>query len=50
LGYHVPGRNKYGNLALRIGRVSNLRQQNLVTSPTEFGRERDCNGKALQQL
>jgi hypothetical protein len=35
-GYHIPGGNKYGNLAVRIGKVSNLRKLNLVMSPAEL--------------
>jgi hypothetical protein len=32
LGYLVTRRNRYGNLALQIGGVSNLRQYDLVMS------------------
>jgi hypothetical protein len=30
--------------------VSNLRQQNMVTSPTGLGPENDCPGEGQQQL
>jgi hypothetical protein len=32
LGHHVPGGYKYGDLALQVGGVSNLRQLNIYES------------------
>jgi hypothetical protein len=42
--------SKYGNLALQVGAVSNVRQQNLVMSPAGLGPENVCAGEDRQQL
>jgi hypothetical protein len=49
-GYPVPGWYKYGDLALQVEGVSNLRQQNVVMSPAGLGPENDCAGEAQQQV
>jgi hypothetical protein len=35
----------YEDLALQVGETSNLRQQNVVMSPTGLGSENDCAGE-----
>jgi hypothetical protein len=46
LGHPVPGGYKYGDLALQVGGVSNLRH--MVMSPVELGPENDCTGEGQQ--
>jgi hypothetical protein len=50
MGHPVPGEHKYGDLALQVGRFSNLRGQNMVVSPAGLRSENDCAGKDQQQL
>jgi hypothetical protein len=50
LDHLLPGGNKYTNLACQVGETSNLREQYLVTNPSEIGSEKDCAGEAQQQL
>jgi hypothetical protein len=50
VGYLVPGVYKYGDLALQVGGVSNLRQYNVVMSPAGLGLENDCAGEDQEQL
>jgi hypothetical protein len=45
LGHPVPGGYKYEDLTLQVGEVSNLRQQNMVTSPAGLGLKNDCAGE-----
>jgi hypothetical protein len=45
LGHPVPGGYKYGDLALQVGGVSNLRQSNMELRP-----KNDCAGEDQQQL
>jgi hypothetical protein len=49
LGHPVSGGYKYGNLALQVWGVSNLREQNMVTSPPGLGPKNDFAGEDLQQ-
>jgi hypothetical protein len=49
-GVPLPGGYKYGDLALQVEGVSNLRQQNMVMSPAGLGPENDCAGDGQQQL
>jgi hypothetical protein len=49
-GHLVPGGYKYGDLALQVGEVSNLREQNMVMDPAGFGPENDGAGEDQQQL
>jgi hypothetical protein len=49
LGHPVPGGNKYGDLALRVGGVSNLSQDN-VMSLAGLGPENDYASEDQQQL
>jgi hypothetical protein len=49
LGRPVPGGYEYGDLALQVGEVSNLRQQNIVMSPEGLGCKNDCTGEGQQQ-
>jgi hypothetical protein len=42
LDHPVPGGNKYEDLDLHVGGVSNLRQRNMVMSPAGLGLENDC--------
>jgi hypothetical protein len=48
-GDSLPGGNKYRNLFLQFGRVSNLREQNMVMSLVELGPKKYCAGEAQQQ-
>jgi hypothetical protein len=50
LACHVPGRNKYRNLALKAVGVSKLRQQNIVMSTVGLRPEKDCAVEVQQQL
>jgi hypothetical protein len=50
LGSHIPGGYKYGDLALQVGGVSNLRQWYMVMSPAVPGPENDFAGEGQQQL
>jgi hypothetical protein len=45
LTHPVPGWYNYGDLALQVGRVSNLRQYNMVTSFAGLGSKNDCAGE-----
>jgi hypothetical protein len=49
-GHPVPGGYKYGDLALQVGGVLNLRQQNVVINSAELGPENDCAGEGQQQM
>jgi hypothetical protein len=49
LNLTVLGRYKYGDLALQVGGVSNVRQKNVVLSSAELGSENDCAGEEQQQ-
>jgi hypothetical protein len=40
----------YGDLALQVGEVSNLRQLNMVMSPARLGPANDCAGEDQQKL
>jgi hypothetical protein len=44
-GQPVPRGYKHGDLALQVGGVSNLREQNMVMSPAGLGPENDCAGE-----
>jgi hypothetical protein len=46
----VPWGYKYRYLTLEVGRVSNLREQNMVMNPAGIGPENDCAGEDQQQL
>jgi hypothetical protein len=50
LGRHVPARYKYGDVALQVEGVSNLRQLNVVMSPVGIGPGYICAGEGQQQL
>jgi hypothetical protein len=50
LDYPVPGGNKYRNLALQVGKVSSLREYNMIMNPVGLRPKKDCTGKAQQQL
>jgi hypothetical protein len=43
-------RYKYGDLALQVVAVSNLRKYNVVMSPSELAPKNDCAGEDQQQL
>jgi hypothetical protein len=49
-GLPCSGGYEYGDLALQVGGVSNLRQYNVVMSPAELGPENDWAGEDQQQL
>jgi hypothetical protein len=49
-GQTVPGGYKYGDLALQVEAVPNLRQQNMVMSPAGLGPENDCADEFHQKL
>jgi hypothetical protein len=50
-GFHpVPGGYKHEDLALQVGRISNMRQQNMVMSPSKLGPENDYTYEDQQQL
>jgi hypothetical protein len=40
----------YGDLALQVGGVSNLRQENVVMGPTGLGPQSDYDGEGQKQL
>jgi hypothetical protein len=44
-GHPVPRKYKYGDLARQVRGVSNLRQQNMLTSPAGLGPKNDCAGR-----
>jgi hypothetical protein len=46
----VPGGYKYGVLTLKVRRVSNLRQYNMVRSPAGLGPKNYCAGEDQHQL
>jgi hypothetical protein len=50
LGHPVSGGNKYRDLALQVGGVSSLREQNMVISPAGLGLENYCAGEDQKQL
>jgi hypothetical protein len=41
LGHPVPGGYKYGDLALQVAEISNVRQ-NMVMSPAGLGSKKGC--------
>jgi hypothetical protein len=49
-GHPVPGGYKYVDLALQVGGILNLRQQNMVTSPAGLGPKNEFAGEDQQQL
>jgi hypothetical protein len=50
LGYPLPGGCEYRDLALQVGGVLSLRQQNMVMSPVGLGPNNDCTDEDYQQL
>jgi hypothetical protein len=49
-GHPVPGRYKYGDLALQVGGLSNLRQKDVGMCPAGIRPENDCAGETHKQL
>jgi hypothetical protein len=49
LGHPVPGGYKYGNLALQVWGVSNLKQSTVVMNPAGLGPENDLTELQLIQ-
>jgi hypothetical protein len=50
LGHPVPGGYKYGDLALQVGGVSNLRQKNTLTTAAGLVPPNECAGEDRHQL
>jgi hypothetical protein len=49
-GPPCSGGYKYGDLALQVGAVSNLRQQTVIMVPVGLSPENDCAGEDQQEL
>jgi hypothetical protein len=50
LGHPVTGGYRYGGLIFQVWGVSNLRQQNIIMSPTVLGPKNECAGEGQQRL